>query len=463
MTGGYFGFYTGGGSPAYYDYVTKTSLDGGSSSSDSLVVDDFEDGDLSEYSFENGNDGLAAVVSSPTYNGGYALDLTGAHYHLNSTSGLQNYPRAGDTISGWIRGSADITGSLVLLYGVQDFENRYYAYVDIDSGTIRIRKKVSGSITTLAEQTGVNLSTGTWYEVEIDWEVGGTHTLTVYDTSGGQLGQVSISNETRWTSGGIGYNAHTSNGASGYFDLVTVSETRNIGSFDTSFDGWMASGSNSLSRVDETQQPAAVTEGDHALEVTVNSDPEPVIQNETRIRHADLQNHPCLLADVLPSTVENSSSAVTFRFRYHHSSGVEESHEMTVDQQYGGRICWDMSGLSTTKLTNPERLDIVWYPQDHPPGSGFDYNGVTYVDNVQLTDDQDDVTTTQCVRKHRDLERAHGLKTNRVIESQSDTLQEGVYQYSDGTEIPYEIEKFDNGDIEERVDGDAFRWTGGSA
>jgi hypothetical protein len=349
----------------------------------------------------------------------------------------------------------------VLLYGVQDFENRYYAYVDINSGTIRIRKKESGSITTLAEQTGVGLSTGTWYEVEIDWEIGGTHTLTVYDTGSSQLGQVSISNETQWTSGGIGYNAHTSNGASGYFDLISVSETRNLGSFDTALDGWTATGSNSLSRVDETQQPAAVTQGSHALEVTINSDPEPVIQNETRIRHADLQNHPCLLTDVLPSSVENSSSAVTFRFRYHHSNGVEESHEMTVDQQYGGRICWDMSGLSTTKLTNPERLEIVWYPQDHPPGSGFDYNGVVYVDNVRLTDNRNYVAMTRCVRKRCDLERTHGLRVGTVVQSESDTVQNGAFEYEDGTQISYSIELLSDGDRQLDIDGDTFYFEGG--
>jgi hypothetical protein len=38
-----------------------------------------------------------------------------------------------------------------------------------------------------------------------------------------------------------------------------------------------------------------------------------------------------------------------------------------------------------------------------------------------------------------------------------------VYKYSDGTEVAYEKEIYDNGDIEERVDGDAFRWKGGSA
>jgi hypothetical protein len=246
---------------------------------------------------------------------------------------------------------------------------------------------------------------------------------------------------------------------------VTFPEATQLGVFENGYDGWSTTNSNSLSRVSYEQERAPVTQGENALEVTIDSDPEPTIKNEKRIRHADLVNHPCLHADVLPSSVENSDSPVTFRFRYHHTDpgGVEESPQLTVDQEYGGGICWDMSGLSNTKLANPDRLDITWYPTDHPPSSDFDYNGVVYVDNVLVTDDLDEVTTTRCTRKHRELERAHGPKTGQVVESESDTLQEGVYQYRDGTEVPYEIEKFDNGDIEERVDGDAFRWKGGSA
>jgi hypothetical protein len=255
-----------------------------------------------------------------------------------------------------------------------------------------------------------------------------------------------------------------SSGATAYFDHATLASVRLLGGFESDLDGWSADSGNSLARVSGTQEPAPVTHGDYALEVTTNGDSEPIIHTQ-RIQSADLSTYPCLLADVLPASVENTDSPVTFRFRYHHTDpgGVEESHEMTVAQKHGGRICWDMSELSDTKLANPDRLDIAWYPKEHPPSSGFHYHGVTYVDNIQLSGDSDEVATARCARKHCNLERAHGPKTDQIIQSESETLQEGVYQYSDGTEVPYEIEKHDNGDIEERVDGDAFRWTGGSA
>jgi hypothetical protein len=206
-----------------------------------------------------------------------------------------------------------------------------------------------------------------------------------------------------------------------------------------------------------------VTQGENALEVTIDSDPEPTIQNESRIRGADLTGHPCLLADVLPTSVEGSDSAVTFRFRYHHTEpgGVEESHEMTVDQGYGGRICWDMNELSDTKLENPDQLEITWYPADHPPGSGFDYDGRVFVDNVHLTDDRNRVALTRCFRKRCELKRTHGLKVGSTVQSETDTVQEGVYEYADGTEIPYRVEMVSEDERELEIDGEVFYFQGG--
>lgn len=330
------------------------------------------------------------------------------------------------------------------------------------SGKFYLFKTEAGNSTQHDYVSGLSLAQDTWYEVEIDWGTDGTQIATLYTHGGTQLARISMS-DTEWSGGGIGYDAYPSSGTSAHFDYVSIDKATQLGAFEEGYDGWSATGSNSLSRVDGSQQPAVVTEGNHALDVTVNSDPEPAIENQQLVQNADFENNPCLLADVLPINVENSSSPVTFRFRYHHSNGVEESHEMTVDQQYGGRICWDMSGLSTTKLANPDRLEIVWYPRDHPPGSGFDYDGEICIDNVHLTDDHNKATNAIKFRKQRELERKYGLMIDQVIQSHSDGSQDGVYKYSDGTEVSYTIKKFQNGDVEETVDGETFRWTGGSA
>lgn len=231
--------------------------------------------------------------------------------------------------------------------------------------------------------------------------------------------------------------------------------------FESGRDGWTATENSSLDRVGWEDEPAAVTYGEYALEVSVEGEFEPAIENDDRIRTVDLTTYHCLLADVLPTNVEDSESPVTFQFRYHHADGVEESSEHTVDQRYGGRLCWDMSDLSETALENPDRLELTWSPTDH--SSEFDYAGRVIVDNIYLTDHRNSVTTAACTRKHRDLEREHGPRIGQEIESEDDTLQEGMYEYSDGTEVAYELEIYENGEIEERVDDAAFRWEGGSA
>jgi len=457
FTGGYFGFYNGGspGYPCYFDYVTRSPLPTNEGSA--LVIDDFEDGDLSEYTFDRGAAG-ASVVSTPTHSGSYALAISNDNTELISTSGLPNYPVAGDTFSTWVRGTNG-ADDLDVTYGVQDHDNRYFVNVEIQNGAIRLSRYENANSTILAADSGFTLSEDTWYELKIDWARDGTHTVRIYAPDGTKLGQCTATDGT-WTCGGFGYDAFlASSGGTAYFDHATITETRTLGSFEYNLDGWSADSGNSLARVSKTDQSACITHGDHALEVTTNGDSEPII-NTQRIRSADLSNHPCLLADVLPASVENTDSPVTFRFRYHHTDpgGVEESPEMTVSQKHGGRICWDMSGLSSTKLANPDRLDIAWYPEEHPPGSSFDYNGVTYVDNAFLTDDRNQVTHGRWVRKQCDLERAYGLMTDQVIQSESDTAQEGVYQYQDGTEVSYKVEKLQNGDVEESCDGDTFRW-----
>ena len=407
-SGGQLGFYTGGGSyPAYYDYVTKESIgsDGGSSSTTSFVIDDFEDGNLSEYEHDTTRSGRASIVSSPTYKGSYAFMIRDEPTEVISTSGLDAYPSAGDTFSYWVRGSggADMTN---FRYGVQNHSNGYFVRVNIAEDRLKLYSLETGDATLLDGQTsGFTLNQNMWYRTEVTWETDGTQTVTLYNTDGTQLAQVSGS-DTKWNSGGIGLDAYPSSGQSVYFDYMAVSEATQLGSFENGLDGWTTTGSNSLSRVDGNQQPAAITEGSYALDATVDSDSEPSIENQQLVQNADFENNPCLLADVLPTSVKNSDSAVTFRFRYHHSDpgGVEESHEMTVRQQYGCQICWDMSNLSATKLANPDRLEVVWYPEEHPPSSGFDYDGRVIIDNIHLSDNQNDVTNARKCHKQRELE-----------------------------------------------------------
>ena len=198
-------------------YIVDSSDVGGEDN----LIDSFEDGDISEYTFDPTRENLATVVSSPTRSGSHALELGGTNTELISTPELPRYPTAGDTISYWVRGTnnADDTN---FSYGVQDHENRYFVRVDLANSDLYLFRYQNGGATQLASNTtGYTLSQDVWYEVEIQWGTDGTHTVTLFDSSGSQLVQVTGSDAT-WTSGGIGFDAYLSGSQAAYFDNVTL-------------------------------------------------------------------------------------------------------------------------------------------------------------------------------------------------------------------------------------------------
>ncbi|MFC4553481.1 MULTISPECIES: hypothetical protein [Halorussus] len=214
--------YLSDGGTVYIDYVTKGTRD---PSDGCLIVDNFQDGDLNEYRFDRGSSG-ASVVTSPTKTGEYALEIAGTSTEMISTAGLNHYPSAGSTMSYWIRGTngADRTN---FTYGVQDHTNRYFVRVNPEQGALGLYRTENGTSTKLAG-TGVALSQDTWYEVDIEWARDGTHTVTLFNSSGTQLAQISATDST-WSSGGVGYDAYLSGSEAAYFDGVTIDDLDDTG------------------------------------------------------------------------------------------------------------------------------------------------------------------------------------------------------------------------------------------
>lgn len=242
-----------------------------------------------------------------------------------------------------------------------------------------------------------------------------------------------------------------------------------IGDFETGLDGWTTSGGNDLARVDRSAESAPVTRGESALAVTSADDPQPAIGKE--IQTLDLTETPYLYADVLPESVAGTDSLVTFRFRYYSEVADEviESPEISVRQRYGIRLVWDTSGLDERVRAAPTQLELAWYPADYPPktgprgrGPGFDYQGTTYVDNVRAGDDDERVELGRWRLKRRELRRERGFRANKTVDTLTDTVQEGIVTYTDGTELPYRGEILDDGTLELTIDGERFEFRGGS-
>jgi len=451
---GFSAYLASNGGSVTFDYVTTTS----STETTRGIIDNFEDGSpFNPYFFESGQSG-ASIVQSPTVLGNNALELAGTTTELYSTSGLDIYPSAGDTIRYSVRatGGADDTN---FSYGVQDAGNRYYLNTDFANGKFRFFILENYDHSSLDGTSAVTFDEDVWYQVELTWKTDGTHEARLIHPVDGEVTTITASDST-YSNGGIGFDAYLSAGQAVYYDFLTCNLLRRIGNFESDMGGWSSPGYTSLSRVTSSTRPAAVTKHGHALEVDISGESEPVIENQTLVQRCDFSECSYLFADVLPANVEGTDSPVSFRFRYHHSDpgGVEESHEMTINQAHGGRVCWDMSSLSTTKLENPDRLELVWYPSDHPPGSGFTYNGVTCVDNLMVSSNLNRLTHAQWMQKQRDKQRANGVLVDQEVQSQSQSAQDGVYKYYDGTQVSYHVEQLPNGNLEETVDGDTFEW-----
>ncbi|MFC6734430.1 LamG-like jellyroll fold domain-containing protein [Haladaptatus sp. DYSN1] len=433
------------------------------------VIDDYDDGSLAEYTTDDST--AFDLVQSPTHSGGYAFRAKagngGSDYAIAMPAQIPQAPQAGDTFEFWFYPEQATSDLHFAIFGAQGDAN-----TKPNSEQYRIRLKSSGDLrfyvhdgtqwTELASSTAAFSIVG-WNRIEVQWGLDGTFTITHFDSSGTQTAQLTAS-DTTWVSGGFGYFLPAASSVDRYYDTWRLLKTTALGRFEHGLNGWTANSTNQCSRVNGAQQPACVSQGEYALKVSVNSDPEPSIETQQATYRADFVNYPCLLADVLPASVENSESAVTFRFRYHHTDpgGVEESPEMTVAQRLGGRIAWDLSGLSATKLASADKLELVWYPEDHPPGSGFDYSGVVYVDNVHLTDNPDDVAVTQMSRKRRALARTYGPCVDTIVQTQTDSLREGTFNHQDGTQVPYRAEILSDESCEVTIDGETFRFHGGS-
>lgn len=139
---------------------------------------------------------------------------------------------------------------------------------------------------------------------------------------------------------GLGLAAMGLTAATGTAAGRSESDTVVFGDFESGFDGWRAIGRPRLSRVGVEDRPAAVTSGDHALNVDVNGDPFPRLVNRRKVRRADFVNHPYLIADVVPSQVADTASKVTFKFRYFYGAHKDDKRgsERAGDRNSGGRV-----------------------------------------------------------------------------------------------------------------------------
>jgi hypothetical protein len=199
-------------------YNNGAAITTSSSTETFIVADDFEDGNISEYSGDTGLftvDGIVDLVV-PAYGGSYQLDNTG-NESANAIDGIAHATAAQVVSQGEIirymqyvnTGTGD---EVCTMFGVQlpVTANNNYAVCFEQVGTDRISlaqdvertDSFGASVQVLASST-VTFSDG-WYEVEIDWQTDDTIDVYLYDDTGSLVATTSANN-TSYSSGGFGF------------------------------------------------------------------------------------------------------------------------------------------------------------------------------------------------------------------------------------------------------------------
>ena len=154
------------------------------------IVDDFEDGDLSEYSGPTSN---YTIVTSPVKVGSRALEVDDdtTNTTIESTSGLNYYPKRGDRITWWTNAETDARPSVG--FGDNDTDNIIARHAHREQ---ELQLGVPDGTSTVS----VSTSSGVWYFNEVLWSDTGDVTYSLYDddpeNGGTELASVSASEST---------------------------------------------------------------------------------------------------------------------------------------------------------------------------------------------------------------------------------------------------------------------------
>ncbi len=191
----------------YYGNAGASSVS--SSTATFIAADDFEDGNITEYT---GGTGLFTVDGSFAFGGSNGLDNTGDEANF-STPGIARFDQTvsqGETIRfmqyiDTTAGSGDETCTLFAVQSPITANDNYAVCLEqYNTDRVSIVKdaiNTDGTGTLLASTT-ITYTTG-WHEVVIDWASGGAIDVTV-NYAGSQVANVSTSDST-YTSGGYGF------------------------------------------------------------------------------------------------------------------------------------------------------------------------------------------------------------------------------------------------------------------
>jgi hypothetical protein len=158
-----------------------------------IVVEDFErSSPLGDYS---GDTGAGTIVATPVEHGSNALELASGN-RIISTSGLPDYPAAGDEFEFYIYPTSGQVGRF--LFGVQDASNWFGVAANPDADAVRLLKLDGGAPVEVLASADTAVATGEYLFGQINWFDDGQLDVTFAGTLFG-------ASDATYASGGIGW------------------------------------------------------------------------------------------------------------------------------------------------------------------------------------------------------------------------------------------------------------------
>jgi len=180
------------------------------------IIEDFEDGNLNEYSGDTGDFGLS---TTEVKNGSTSLELKVDGNNRKISTSSKQIPHGTTKFNVYL---TQDNVSFFVVYGNpsgSSFNDSYVFGKNNADGTL-FWKKYSGGSFVRNETSSCNFPENEWIECELNWTSGGSHTLTVRNASGTQIGQVTAT-DSEYSPNGLGFNHNKSSGSStAYIDFI---------------------------------------------------------------------------------------------------------------------------------------------------------------------------------------------------------------------------------------------------
>jgi hypothetical protein len=180
--------------PSYFSYT------GGAC----VVIENFEDGDIAEYSVPSGD--THSVTTAAAHDGAYGLEDSNpdssAKWIYRDDSDV--HVAQGDTISYWIKLLDDeALGRAYCGFGATA-SGTYCIIAAANSNTFSIQKNVGYGYNTIGSVSQY-WTPNKWYRLEVEWGIGGDIVGNLYDSDGTTLLNTVTASSDTYTSGGIAF------------------------------------------------------------------------------------------------------------------------------------------------------------------------------------------------------------------------------------------------------------------